>query len=74
MQGQTEEVASYCESDVMATYLIYLRLGLVTGELQPTCYQKSLEDLANFLSQRIDRRPHLTRFVDFLSRPPPNDL
>lgn len=73
--GKIEEVANYCETDVIATYLIFLRLGLVTGDLQPSHYQGSIEELGNFLSQRLEKRPHLVRLFESLSKLklPPSD-
>jgi 3'-5' exonuclease len=68
MEGRIDEVGSYCESDVIATYMVFLRLGLVTGEIRPRHYQGSIEDLINFISQRLEKRPHLERFLVFLDK------
>ncbi len=67
-EGKIEDVASYCESDVLATYLVFLKLSFVTGELGTTGYRASISELYNFASQRLEKRPHLLRFVDFLTR------
>jgi predicted PolB exonuclease-like 3'-5' exonuclease len=41
-QGRLEEVRRYCETDVMNTYLLYLRFRLLRGELSAGEYAKEV--------------------------------
>ena len=62
--GRLAEVRNYCETDVLATYLVFLRFALFRGELTPTGFQASVANLKAYLStERIDR-PHLGEFSD----------
>jgi predicted PolB exonuclease-like 3'-5' exonuclease len=65
--GKIEEVAAYCESDVIATYLMFLRLSLVTGELSSETHQGSLDALKLFMEERLDKRPHFQPYISFLA-------
>jgi predicted PolB exonuclease-like 3'-5' exonuclease len=65
--GRLDEVAAYCESDVVTTYLIYLRFSFVVGDLDCANYDHSLEDIRRFIEDRRERRPHLLRFIELLT-------
>ncbi len=43
-QGALEKIAAYCMTDVVQTYLLYLRLRLVEGSLAPDGYAESADD------------------------------
>ena len=63
--NRIEDVANYCEFDVLSTYLLFLRYMLVVGELSSEAYQQSLSSFAKFIVDRLERRPHLSSFADF---------
>ena len=65
--GRLDDVAAYCESDVVTTYLIYLRFSLVVGDLDFANYENSLQDIRRFIEDRREKRPHLIRFIELLS-------
>jgi predicted PolB exonuclease-like 3'-5' exonuclease len=64
---QLDQVANYCETDVLTTYLLFLRYGMITGELSAEAYRQSLFDTKTYVQTRLDRRPHLKRYVEFIA-------
>ena len=51
--GRAESVAAYCETDVVNTYLLYLRFRLMRGELSATSYQQECDLVRESLSQLV---------------------
>jgi predicted PolB exonuclease-like 3'-5' exonuclease len=62
--GRLAEVRNYCETDVLATYLVFLRLALFRGELTPSGFQASIANLKAYLAAERAARPHLGEFSD----------
>jgi predicted PolB exonuclease-like 3'-5' exonuclease len=60
-QGRLDEVRRYCETDVMNTYLLYLRFRLLRGELTAGEYAKEVS-LAREKIAGIDA-PHWREFI-----------
>jgi 3'-5' exonuclease len=58
-EGRIQEVADYCESDVVNTYRIWLRYELFRGGLSPEQHRESEEGLAAFLRARVAAHPRL---------------
>jgi predicted PolB exonuclease-like 3'-5' exonuclease len=61
--GRLQEVADYCETDIVNTYLLYLRYELFRGNLDATQYARSTEALSAHIRDRHGDRPHLATFV-----------
>ena len=59
--GELGAIRNYCETDVLNTYLIYLRFQLTRGILDDTRYQTELERVETKLEQ--GGSPHLTEFL-----------
>jgi 3'-5' exonuclease len=53
------EIGDYCETDVMALYLLFLRYQLVVGELTPEAYEASMVGLTSFIRENSREQPHL---------------
>ena len=49
LNGNVKAIRDYCETDVMNTYLVYLRWELVRGNLDPTRYQQECTLLREWL-------------------------
>ena len=64
--GRMEEVAAYCDTDIFATFLLFLRFSLVTGGTNLEGYAGSLENLRQHLGDRIPKRPHLQAYLHVL--------
>ena len=60
-----EDVANYCEFDVLSTFLLFLRYMVVVGELNVEGYQRSLSSFAEFIAGPVEKRPHLSSFIGF---------
>ena len=63
-QGKIDEIRHYCETDVLNTYLVYLRWQLHTGTLNKAGYNASVADLVNFINTEKDTRPYLGDFME----------
>jgi predicted PolB exonuclease-like 3'-5' exonuclease len=59
--GEIEAIRNYCETDVLNTYLIYLRLQLVRGILDQQLHDAELGRLVARLDQL--QRPHMQEFL-----------
>jgi 3'-5' exonuclease len=60
-RGEIAAIRDYCETDVLNTYLIYLRFELTRGELDAAAYQKEVEVVEAKLAQ--SDRPHLKQYL-----------
>jgi hypothetical protein len=59
--GRLNEIRNYCETDVLNTYLVYLRFELLRGNLDPAGYDQECGRLRAMLS--AESRPHLQMFA-----------
>lgn len=60
--GKIEQIRNYCETDVLNTYLVYLRFELIRGKLTPEQYEKECQLVREMLQQ--EQKPHLTEFLN----------
>ena len=60
-RGELAAIRDYCETDVLNTYLIFLRFELTRGALDAATYQKELEIVEAKLAQ--SDRPHLQQYL-----------
>ena len=59
--GKLQEIRDYCETDVLNTYLVYLRLELLRGHLDATRWQHECERVRTTLREL--NKPHLNEFL-----------
>jgi predicted PolB exonuclease-like 3'-5' exonuclease len=59
--GELAAVREYCESDVLNTYLIYLRFELLRGRLSPQQHAIEIARLRAYLAEQ--HRPHFDAFL-----------
>ncbi|HTY50679.1 MAG TPA: 3'-5' exonuclease [Steroidobacteraceae bacterium] len=59
--GQSVRIRQYCETDVLNTWLIYLRFELMRGRLQPQQHAQELERVRALLAQAGE--PHWQQFL-----------
>jgi 3'-5' exonuclease len=59
--GQLDAIRRYCETDVLNTYLIYLRFELMRARLTHASHFEELERVRAFL--RASREPHFAEFL-----------
>lgn len=62
--GQVDEIRHYCETDVLNTYLVYLRYQLHTGTLTKPGYNAAVADVISFIDAEKEKRPYLNDFMD----------
>ena len=62
--GQIDEIRHYCETDVLNTYLVYLRYQLHTGTLSKTSYNAAVADVISFIDAEKENRPYLNDFMN----------
>ena len=70
--GRIDDIRNYCETDVLNTYLIYLRFQYIRGRLTKNNYTLEIERVRSSLTE--DGRPHLTKFLSEWNSQTPNDL
>jgi 3'-5' exonuclease len=61
LEGRAEDIRNYCETDVINTYLIYLRFELLRGRLTPEEHDRECGMVRTWLEGA--RKPHLTEFL-----------
>lgn len=59
--GHIDEIRNYCETDVLNTYLVYLRFQLMRGVLDQHRHGEEIERLRTKLAE--DPAPHLQEFL-----------
>ncbi len=61
--GQIEDIRNYCETDVLNTYLVFLRYELQAGRLTLESHNKAVSDVIAYIDAEKEGRPHLAEFV-----------
>jgi 3'-5' exonuclease len=57
--GKIQEIADYCETDIVNTYRVWLRYELFRGRLSLNDFEASEQGLATFLKGKEEAKPHL---------------
>jgi len=60
--GDIEGIRNYCETDVLNTYLVYLRFELMRGNLSEDHYEQEYALLQQSLKE--ENKPHLDAFLE----------
>lgn len=66
-EGNIAAIRDYCETDVLNTYLVYLRYKLLDGTLSHSSYEQAIKDILVFLHDNKESMAHLKEFVDVWS-------
>jgi len=61
LAGDLARIRRYCETDVLNTYLVYLRFDLMRGRLTPERHAEELERVKDLL--RAGKEPHFAEFL-----------
>ena len=61
LDGGIADIRAYCETDVVNTYLLWLRWQLLRGRLDSQGYEQEIARVRNELQQ--DEAPHWRTFV-----------
>lgn len=62
LKGEIEAIRNYCETDVLNTYLVYLRFELMRGVLTESEYQQECEMVKHMLEN--EGKAHLKEFLN----------
>ena len=54
-EGRLEEIRGYCETDVLNTYLVYLRFELIRGRLSNAAHAAEVARVRAWLAERSER-------------------
>ena len=65
--GKLDAIRHYCETDVLNTYLVYLRFLLIQGKLAKEEYDTELELVLETL--RTSEQAHLQEFANHCKNP-----
>jgi hypothetical protein len=60
--GKLAEIRAYCETDVLNTYLVYLRFELIRGNLDQKGYETETRRVRDFL--KAETQPHFQAFLE----------
>ena len=63
-EGRIEDVRHYCETDVLTTYLVYLRLMMHRGTIGIDGYNAAIADIVAMIEQESGDRPYLNDFME----------
>lgn len=63
-EGRVGEIRDYCETDVLNTYLVYLRYQLTRGRTTKESYNRAVADVIALIEAEREARPHLGQFLD----------
>lgn len=67
-EGKIQDIINYCETDVIATYLVYLKFIVINGKLSKEELKAHFEDLQKFLLQYQEQNLTQIRIKEFLTR------
>lgn len=62
LNGNIQAIRDYCETDVLNTYLVYLRYQLIRGVLTDESYETECDRVRQMLAQ--EDKPHLKEFLE----------
>jgi predicted PolB exonuclease-like 3'-5' exonuclease len=62
LAGDIESIRNYCETDVLNTYLVYLRYQLIRGKLTNDLFIEECQKVRNMLKN--ERKTHLKEFLE----------
>lgn len=60
--GKLAEIRNYCETDVLNTYLVYLRFELIRGNLDSKSYEAEVSRMRDYLKN--EAKPHFNAFLE----------
>ena len=62
-EGRITDIRDYCETDVLNTYLVYLRRQLLRGVLATEDHNRAVADVIALIESEKETRPHLGDFL-----------
>jgi len=62
LNGDIDAIRNYCETDVLNTYLVFLRYDLMRGRKTQATYKQECQRVRELL--KTEAKPHLLEFLD----------
>ncbi|GJL80975.1 MAG: 3'-5' exonuclease [marine bacterium B5-7] len=62
LEGRLSDIRDYCETDVLNTYLVYLRFEVTRGVLDIESFERQCTEIRDYLTE--ENKPHFTRFLE----------
>ncbi|MBS0359651.1 MAG: 3'-5' exonuclease [Proteobacteria bacterium] len=62
LAGEMDQIRNYCETDVLNTYLVYLRFELIRGNLDSMLYERECQLVRETLQN--ENKAHLSEFLE----------
>ena len=62
LDGGIDDIRNYCETDVLNTYLVYLRFEFMRGNLDAPALEREFELVRTTI--RAADQPHLNEFLE----------
>jgi len=72
--GDIQAVRDYCETDVLNTYLVYIRYMLHRGTMNLEGYNRAVADVITMIEQAGPAKPHLQAFMEAWGEATGNDF
>ena len=63
LDGGIEAIRNYCETDVLNTFLVYLRFELMRGKLTREEFAAEQSGIRTYLQSQAESRPHFGEFL-----------
>jgi predicted PolB exonuclease-like 3'-5' exonuclease len=63
LAGELTRIRQYCETDVINTYLVFLRFEMMRGNLTPERYAEEVERMKTLLRAGTAAEPHFTEYL-----------
>lgn len=64
LDGDIGAIRDYCETDVLNTYLVYIRYELIRGNFTESAYERECDRLKRLLKEEGKSKSHLRQFLD----------
>ena len=73
-QGKIQEVWDYYETDILNTYLVYLRFMMHQCDIDLDGYNRGVSDVITMIETKRNKLPHWGAFLDAWGQSPNNQL
>ena len=72
--GKIQDVQDYCKTNILNTYLVYLRVMMHRGDIDLDGYNRCVSDVITMIEAESNERQHLSAFLDAWVQSPNNQF
>lgn len=62
--GGIQDIRNYCETDVLCTYLLYIRWCLFSGKMNKKSYNNAVTDVISMIKEECEARSYLAEYYN----------